>query len=136
MLSKRKRQSVPQFGCSIGKGSTMNSTAMCSTWRGMGPVRLYLARDFHMVKTSSHTIPDRSPPWSTRTTPSALHQDGGIKNATGAPWKIRGRDNITISTWNTRTLRAAGKLQDLPHENFHKLIKFGLLHDLERNNRS
>ena len=30
--------------------------------------------------------------------------------------KIRGRDNITIGTWNTRTLRAAGKLQELTHE--------------------
>ena len=29
--------------------------------------------------------------------------------------KIRGRD-ITIHTWNTRTLRAAGKLQELTHE--------------------
>ena len=28
----------------------------------------------------------------------------------------KGRDNITIGTWNTRTLRAAGKLQELTHE--------------------
>ena len=27
------------------KGSTINSTAMCSTWRGVGSVRLYFARD-------------------------------------------------------------------------------------------
>ena len=27
------------------KGSTMNSTATCSTWRGMGSVRLYFACD-------------------------------------------------------------------------------------------
>ena len=27
------------------KGSTMNSTATCSTWRGMGSVRLYFAQD-------------------------------------------------------------------------------------------
>ena len=31
-------------------------------------------------------------------------------------WKIRGRDNITIGTWNTRALRAAGKLQELTYE--------------------
>ena len=67
-----------------------------------------------MIKTSNHTIPDRSPPGSTRTTPSAVHQDGGVKCATGASSKIRGRD-ITIGTWNTRTLRAAGKLQELTH---------------------
>ena len=30
--------------------------------------------------------------------------------------KIRGRDNIAIGTWNTRTLRAARKLQGLTHE--------------------
>ena len=30
--------------------------------------------------------------------------------------KIQGRDNITIGTWNTRTLRAAGKLLELTHE--------------------
>ena len=68
------------------------------------------------MKTSNHTIPDRSPPGLTRTTPSAVHQDGGVKCATGTSSKIRGRDNITIVTWNTRTLRAAGKLQELTHE--------------------
>ena len=30
--------------------------------------------------------------------------------------KIRGRDNIAIGTWNTRTLRAARKLQGLTQE--------------------
>ena len=61
-------------------------------------------------------IPDRSPPGSTRTAPSAVHQDGGVKHATGASSKIRGRHNITIGTWNTRTPRAAGKLRELTHE--------------------
>ena len=69
-----------------------------------------------MMKTSNHTIPDRLPPWSTRTTPSAVHQDGGVKYATGVSSKIHGKDNITIGTQNTRTLRAAGKLQELTHE--------------------
>ena len=41
---------------------------------------------------------------------------GGVKYVTDASSKIRGRDNITIGTWNTRTLRAAGKLQKLTHE--------------------
>ena len=70
----------------------------------------------HVMKTSNHTIPDRSLPRSTRTTPSAVHQDRGVKYATGASSKIRGRDNITICTWNTRTLRATGKLQELTCE--------------------
>ena len=68
------------------------------------------------MTTHNDTIPDRSPPGSTRTTPFAAHRDGGVKYATGASSKIRGRDNITIGTWNTRTLRAAGKLQELTHE--------------------
>ena len=70
----------------------------------------------HMMKTSNNTIPDGSPPGSTWTAPSAVHQDGGVKYATGGSWKIRGRDNIIIDTWNTRTLRTAGKLQELTHE--------------------
>ena len=68
------------------------------------------------MTTHNHTIPDRSPPGSTRTAPSAVHQDGGVKYATGASSKIPGRNNITICTWNTRTLTAAGKLQELTHE--------------------
>ena len=44
-----------------------------------------------------------------------MYQDGGVKYATGASSKIGGRD-ITIGTWNTRTLRIAGKLQELTHE--------------------
>ena len=69
-----------------------------------------------MRETSNHTLPDRSPAGLTTTAPSAVHQDGGVKYATGASSKIRGRHNITVGTWNTRTLRAAGKLQELTHE--------------------
>ena len=64
-----------------------------------------------MRETSNHTLPDRSPAGLTTTAPSAVHQDGGVKHATGAASKIRGRDNITIST-----LKAAEKLQELTHE--------------------
>lgn len=62
--------------------------------------------------------PDRSSPGSTRTASSAAHQDGGDKCATGGPkWdKIKGRENITIATWNVRTLAQAGKLKELTHE--------------------
>ena len=82
----------------------------------MGSVRLYLALESLEMKTSNHTIPDRSPPRSTRTAPSAVHQDGGVKYAAGASSKIRGTDNITTGTWKTRTIRAAEKLQELTHE--------------------
>ena len=70
----------------------------------------------HMMNTSDHVTPDQSPPRSTRTAPSTVHQDRGVKYATSASSKIRGRDSITIGTWNTRTLSAAGKLQELTHE--------------------
>ena len=70
----------------------------------------------HAMTTSNHTIPDRSLPGSTRTTPSARHQDGGVKYATGASLKIHGSDNIMIGSCKKRTLRPAGKLQELTHE--------------------
>ena len=68
------------------------------------------------MTTHNHTIPDRSPLGPIRTAPSDVHQDRGVKYATGASSRIRRRDNITIGTWNTRTLRAARKLQELAHE--------------------
>ena len=49
------------------------------------------------------------------TAPSAAHQDGGDKYATGVS-KIGARENIVIGTWNIRTLRPAGKLQELMYE--------------------
>ena len=68
------------------------------------------------MTTHNNTIPDRSPPGLRRTAPSAVHQDGGVKYTTGASSKIRERHNITVGIWNTRTLRAAGKLQELTYE--------------------
>ena len=83
---------------------------------GWAPPGCTLPKTHHAMPTHNKTIPDRSAPWSTRTAPSAVHRDGVVKCDTGASSKIRGRDNITIGTWNTRTLRAAGKLQQLTHE--------------------
>ena len=65
---------------------------------------------------SSQVTPDQSPTGLTRTAPSAVHQDEGVKHANGASPRIRGRDNITIGTWDTRKLRAAEKLQEIAHE--------------------
>ena len=48
-----------------------------------------LPKTHHVKTTHNHTIPDRSPPGSTRTAPSAVHQDGGVKCATGASSKIQ-----------------------------------------------
>ena len=69
-----------------------------------------------MRETSNLNARDRSPPGLTRTVASAINQDGGVKHATGASSKIRGRD-ITVGTWKTRTLIAAGKLQELTKTN-------------------
>ena len=68
------------------------------------------------MTTNSQTILDWLLPGLTRIMPSVAHYDNSVKHATGAPFKIRGRDSITIGTWNTRTLRAAGKFQELTHE--------------------
>ena len=58
-------------------------------------------------------IPDRSRPSTTTAFPVG-QQGGNDKYATGA--KHRGRENIAIATWNARTLRAAGKVEELLHE--------------------
>ena len=68
------------------------------------------------MTTTTQSIPARSSP-GTRTTPSvAGHQDGGEKCATDGPKSLRARNNITIGTWNVRSLRAAGKVEELTHE--------------------
>ncbi len=61
--------------------------------------------------------PDRSKP-GPMTAPSAgRHQGRGDKYTTGTCiTQIRGRDNITIGTWNVRTLRPEGKLEELQYE--------------------
>jgi len=70
-----------------------------------------------MMTTKYKHIPDRSSPGLTRTAHSAAHQGGGDKSATDVQSnKIRARNNITIGTWNVRTLRAIGKLEELTHE--------------------
>ena len=62
------------------------------------------------MTNKTQSIPDQSQPGLTMTTPSAPHQDTRDKYNTGDQTsKIRGRDNITIGTWNVRTLRPAGK---------------------------
>ena len=83
---------------------------------GLRHASLPLTRHMKMITNSQH-IPDRSSPGLTRTALSIAHQGGGDKYATGAPSnKIRARNNITIGTWNVRTLRPTGKLEELTHE--------------------
>ena len=82
----------------------------------MGSVRFYFARDSTCDenKQPNHTGSVAVRVNKNRAFPA--RQDGGVKYATGASSKIRERENITIGTWNTRTLRAAGKLQELTQE--------------------
>jgi len=112
----------------------MNSTATCSRsgrpisylWEsavvdlsreGWAPLDSNLPSLHYMMSSRNQfSIPDRSRPGSTTTAPTVGHQDGGDKYATGASEKIRGRNNITIGTWNVRTLNADGKLEELTHE--------------------
>ena len=59
------------------------------------------------------SILDRSRPGTTTVFPVG-HQGGNDNCATGA--KLRGREDINIATWNVRTLRATGKVEELLHE--------------------
>ena len=76
-----------------------------------------LPKTHHMyMTTTTQSIPARSPP-GTRAAPSvAGHQDGGEKYGTDGPKSLRARNNITIGTWNVRSQRAAGKVEELRHE--------------------
>ena len=70
----------------------------------MGSVRLYFARD--------SPCDENKQPCHTGSVATRVNKD----RAYDASPKIRGRDSITIDTWNTRKVRAAGKLQELTHE--------------------
>ena len=77
----------------------------------------FLPQIHRMKKTTTdYTIPDRSSPGSTRTTPLIAHQGKGVKCATDAKNKLYTRSNISIGTWNVRTLRPPGNLVELTHE--------------------
>ena len=71
-----------------------------------------------MMKNINNTlIPDRSQPGISMTALTVIHRDVGDKYATGVPntKKIRGRENISVGTWNVRTLRLAEKLEQQTH---------------------
>ena len=74
-------------------------------------------RNTMMMYTNHTLIPDRSQPGIKTTAPTVRHRDVGDRYATGVPKfkKIRNRENISVGTWYVRTLRPAGKLEQLTH---------------------
>ncbi|GFO20367.1 endonuclease-reverse transcriptase [Plakobranchus ocellatus] len=70
------------------------------------------------MKTTQRSAPDQSLPGPrTASSVGRIHQDGGGKYATGGSKKtIRARNKIVIGTWDVRTLREAGKIEQLEHE--------------------
>ena len=56
-------------------------------------------------------------PGKTMTAPTVKHRDAGDKYALGVQKikKIRRRENISVGTWNVRTLRPAWKFEQLTH---------------------
>ena len=71
-----------------------------------------------MMKNTNNTlIPDRSQPGITMTVATVTHRDVGDKHATGVSKskKIKGRESISVGTWNVRTLKPSGKLEQLTH---------------------
>ena len=75
------------------------------------PKTLYM----NMTTTSQSILALSSP--GTRAAPSVTgNQDGGEKYTTDGPKPLSARNNITIGTWDMRSLRAAGKAEELTHE--------------------
>ena len=74
-------------------------------------------RNTMMMNTNNTLIPDRSQPGITMIAPTVRYRDVGDKYDTGVPKikNIRGRKNISVEIWNVRTLRPAGKLEQLTH---------------------
>ena len=89
-------------------------------WHGEGraPPSDIAQESAHGMSAKKNTIPYQSSPGSPRTASPAVHQGRvGEKWITGVPKKIiRARSNITIGTWNVRTLKDVRKLEELQHE--------------------
>ncbi|GFO49148.1 craniofacial development protein 2 [Plakobranchus ocellatus] len=84
---------------------------------GLRHVTLPKTRNMRM-KTTQRTIPNRSSPGPrTASSVGRIHQGGSGNYATGGSNKtIRDRNKIVIGTWNLRTLREAGKIEQLEYE--------------------
>ena len=98
------------------KGSTTNSTPRARPGEGWAPSCCTLPLSQHEKNQQSHHTGSVAARVN-KDRAFRRHQDGDVKHATNcASSKIHGRDNITIGTWNIKTLRAAEKLKELTHE--------------------
>ena len=70
-----------------------------------------------MKNTNNTLIPDRSKPGIRMTATTVRHRDVGDRYVTVVPKlkNIRGKENISVGTLNVRTLRLAGKLEQLTY---------------------
>ena len=76
-----------------------------------------LPKTHHMKMTAAtQSIQSRTSPRTRTALPVAGNQDGGEKYATDGPKSLRARNNIAIGTWNVRSLRAAGKVEEITHD--------------------
>ena len=83
---------------------------------GWAPPGRTLTNTHHATTTHNHTIPDRLPPGSTRTAPSAVHQDGGVKCATGASSKIQRKRQHHHRHLEHKDSKSCREIQELTHE--------------------
>ena len=74
----------------------------------MGSVRLYFAQD--------SPFDDNTQPYHTGSVAARVNKDRAFRRTPGRRCQVCYWCNITIGSWNTRTLRAAGELQELIHE--------------------
>ena len=108
-------------------------------WSGMegdGLRHATLSKTHHMkMTTTTQSIPARSSP-GTRTAPSVLAIGTEAKSMTNGPKSLCARNNHTIGTWNMRSLRAAGKVEELTHEMMRyqwNILGLGTSHKLRGN---
>ena len=82
----------------------------------MGSAKIQIAQDTQMMNSQNNNklMPARTSPGNTRSASSIQYQGNEDKSTTDEIMKIR--HETYIGSWNIRTLRANGKLEELTHE--------------------
>ena len=82
----------------------------------MGSAKIQSAQDTQMLNSQNKNklMSARTSPSNTRSASSIQHHGNDDKFTTGERMKIR--HETYIDSWNVRTLRADGKLEELTHE--------------------